>query len=37
LDEKELALLERDVQIIETLTVERGLESTKLTKLLDNY
>ncbi len=37
LDEKELALLERDLQVIETPTVERGLEATKLIKLLDNY
>ncbi|MFQ5909333.1 MAG: DUF835 domain-containing protein [Thermoplasmata archaeon] len=37
LEGKELALLERDLQIIETPSVERGLDASKLTKLLDKY
>lgn len=37
LQEKELALLERDLQVIETPSVRGGLETSKLTKLLDKY
>lgn len=37
MEEKELALLERDLQIIETPTVEKGLDASKLTRLLDEY
>jgi len=37
LEEKELALLERDLQLIETPTVKKGLEASKWTKLLDKY
>lgn len=37
LEEKELALLERDLQLIETPTVKKGLEASKWTRLLDKY